>query len=152
MELCLYRNTITVWREIELLSFFSIMARGKRAAAAVPKPTEIKKPKKADKGATKLPTPVIANGHSRKRAAKGDGKENVSVVASKKLKLDFRQSREGVVLSLGQGDTGQLGLGCDIMERSKPALVKDLTGVVDVVAGGMHTVCLTKTGEVNTTF
>jgi len=56
----------------------------------------------------------------------------------------------GVVLTLGQGDTGQLGLGPDIMERSKPALVKDLSSVSAVCAGGMHTVCLTKDGKVYT--
>ena len=56
----------------------------------------------------------------------------------------------GVVLTLGQGDTGQLGLGPDIMERSKPALVKDLSSVAAVAAGGMHTVCLTKDGKVYT--
>ena len=56
----------------------------------------------------------------------------------------------GVVLTLGQGDTGQLGLGPDIMERSKPALVKDLSRVKAVCAGGMHTVCLTKEGKVYT--
>ena len=54
----------------------------------------------------------------------------------------------GVVLSLGQGDTGQLGLGEDIMERSKPALVKIPEPVVQVVAGGMHTACLTEVGQV----
>ena len=75
---------------------------------------------------------------------------------AKKAKLCLELTRPkykgdaGVVLCLGQGDTGQLGLGEDILERSKPALVKDLEGVVDVCAGGMHSVCLTKNGEVRT--
>ena len=63
-------------------------------------------------------------------------------------KLEPDTSMTGVVLTLGQGDTGQLGLGEDIMERSKPALVKDLENVVDICAGGMHSVCLNKDGEV----
>ena len=52
---------------------------------------------------------------------------------------------------MGEGDTGQLGLGPDIMEKVKPAKValpKD--NVVQVYAGGMHTVCLTDAGEVST--
>ncbi len=71
-----------------------------------------------------------------------------------KPKLSFRGrgSVKGVVLTLGQGDTGQLGLGEDIMERSKPALVKDLEGVVDVCAGGMHSLCLNTKGEVSELF
>lgn len=44
---------------------------------------------------------------------------------------------------------GQLGLGADILERSRPAVVSDLNNIVDICAGGMHTVCLTKSGEVN---
>ncbi len=53
---------------------------------------------------------------------------------------------------MGEGDTGQLGLGPDVMERVKPAKValpKD--NVVQVHAGGMHTVCLTAAGEVSIT-
>ena len=37
------------------------------------------------------------------------------------LALDFRHDRgSGVVLTVGQGDTGQLGLGEDVMEKSRP--------------------------------
>ena len=56
----------------------------------------------------------------------------------------------GHVLTLGQGDVGQLGLGEDIMERKKPAIVKGLEDirVVHVECGGMHTVVLTDDGQV----
>ena len=55
----------------------------------------------------------------------------------------------GVALTLGEGDVGQLGLGPDVMERVKPAVVPDLPeNVVQVCAGGMHTVCLTADGKV----
>eukprot|EP00088_Acartia_fossae_P027087 TRINITY_DN27867_c0_g1_i6.p1 TRINITY_DN27867_c0_g1~~TRINITY_DN27867_c0_g1_i6.p1 ORF type:complete len:474 (+),score=126.00 TRINITY_DN27867_c0_g1_i6:60-1424(+) len=71
------------------------------------------------------------------------------IVPVKKVKLDFRHSRgHGHVLTLGQGDTGQLGLGEDIMEKSRPGIVTTLSNAVDVVAGGMHTLVLTKNGEV----
>eukprot|EP00088_Acartia_fossae_P007766 TRINITY_DN13641_c0_g1_i1.p1 TRINITY_DN13641_c0_g1~~TRINITY_DN13641_c0_g1_i1.p1 ORF type:complete len:441 (+),score=87.17 TRINITY_DN13641_c0_g1_i1:57-1379(+) len=70
---------------------------------------------------------------------------------AKKIKLDFRHNRgSGHVLTLGQGDTGQLGLGEDIMEKQRPGLITDIKDAVDVVAGGMHTVVLTKEGEVYT--
>ena len=56
----------------------------------------------------------------------------------------------GHVLTLGQGDVGQLGLGEDILERKKPALVKGLDGqrIVQIECGGMHTVALTDDGKV----
>ncbi|KAI9556936.1 hypothetical protein GHT06_016730 [Daphnia sinensis] len=77
------------------------------------------------------------------------------VVAAKKPKLEivvpFRQKRgTGMVLSMGQGDVGQLGLGPDVLEKNRPALVDQVKDVIDVVAGGMHTVCLTSKGEIYT--
>nr|XP_023017406.1 regulator of chromosome condensation isoform X1 [Leptinotarsa decemlineata]XP_023017407.1 regulator of chromosome condensation isoform X1 [Leptinotarsa decemlineata] len=57
---------------------------------------------------------------------------------------------EGVVLVTGAGDVGQLGLGPDVLEKSRPALVELNHIVVDICAGGMHTVCLTKEGKVLT--
>lgn len=72
-------------------------------------------------------------------------------VPVKKLKLDFRHDRGiGHVLTVGQGDTGQLGLGEDVMEKTRPGLVSTIKDAVDVVAGGMHTAVLTKEGEVYT--
>ncbi|XP_046387227.1 regulator of chromosome condensation-like [Ischnura elegans] len=56
----------------------------------------------------------------------------------------------GQVLSMGQGDVGQLGLGPDVMEKGRPTVVPDLSDVIEACAGGMHTVCLTKNGEVVT--
>lgn len=57
-------------------------------------------------------------------------------------------SKEGFVLVTGAGDVGQLGLGPDVLEKSRPALISLEHEVVDVCAGGMHTVCLTKDGKV----
>jgi len=54
----------------------------------------------------------------------------------------------GQVFCVGQGDTGQLGLGDDVMERSRPALVAAVGQAVEVVAGGMHTVALDIHGKV----
>lgn len=54
----------------------------------------------------------------------------------------------GQVLVLGQGDVGQLGLGETTIERKKPALVSLPEKMLQVVAGGMHTVCVSETGHV----
>ena len=54
----------------------------------------------------------------------------------------------GCVLTLGEGDTGQLGLGPDVMERAKPGKVNLPENTVQICSGGMHTVCLTGKGEV----
>ncbi|KAF5276757.1 hypothetical protein FQR65_LT16207 [Abscondita terminalis] len=59
-------------------------------------------------------------------------------------------SKPGVVLVTGAGDVGQLGLGSDILEKSRFALVNLEYDIVDICAGGMHTVCLTKEGKVLT--
>lgn len=56
----------------------------------------------------------------------------------------------GVALTTGTGDCGQLGLGTDIEEKTRPTLVDIKHEIVDVCAGGMHTVCLTKEGKVIT--
>lgn len=56
--------------------------------------------------------------------------------------------KPGDVLTFGQGDVGQLGLGADILERLRPALVNDVGKIVSVCAGGMHTLCLTEEGKV----
>lgn len=54
----------------------------------------------------------------------------------------------GLVLTLGQGDVGQLGLGESVLERKKPALVPLLQDVVQAEAQSMHTVCLSQSGQV----
>ena len=51
-------------------------------------------------------------------------------------------------MTVGEGDVGQLGHGEDMLQRMKPRVVTDLPMCVSVVAGGMHTACLTVDGEV----
>ncbi|KAM4698879.1 regulator of chromosome condensation isoform 1-T3 [Discoglossus pictus] len=74
--------------------------------------------------------------------------------ASEPKKLRISHSSHGLVggllLTLGQGDVGQLGLGEDVMERKKPALVTLPEKIVQAVAGGMHTVCLGESGTIYT--
>ncbi|XP_031357251.1 regulator of chromosome condensation-like [Photinus pyralis] len=79
-----------------------------------------------------------------------------AVKLPKKLKVVIEHDvpvglqRSGVVLVTGAGDVGQLGMGSDILEKSRFSLVNMEHEIVDVCAGGMHTVCLTKTGKVLT--
>lgn len=64
------------------------------------------------------------------------------------LELPKRLHTIGKVLVCGTGDTGQLGLGEDIMERKRPSPLESIVNPVDICAGGMHNLVLTKTGEV----
>jgi len=52
------------------------------------------------------------------------------------------------VLVCGNGDVGQLGLGEDILERKRLSPVAGIPDPVDISAGGMHNLVLTKTGDI----
>ncbi|KAG0717379.1 Regulator of chromosome condensation [Chionoecetes opilio] len=66
-----------------------------------------------------------------------------------KLHLELPQVDNGVVLTVGMGDVGQLGLGPDVEEKTRPASVDLPEGIVAIAAGGLHTVCLDKKGKVH---
>ncbi|EDL30108.1 regulator of chromosome condensation 1, isoform CRA_c [Mus musculus] len=85
-----------------------------------------------------------------KRIAKRRSPPEDAIPKSKKVKVSHRShnTEPGLVLTLGQGDVGQLGLGESVLERKKPALVPLLQDVVQAEAGGMHTVCLSQSGQV----
>ena len=112
-----------------------------------PQPTEPKRKRaKNTVAAAKVAAAAVeSKAPPAKKVRKGAA---VRVAPTFKLAEDIPSG--GVVLTVGQGDTGQLGLGEDVMERSKPGLVKGLEDAVDVAAGAMHSVCLTKRGEVFT--
>lgn len=50
---------------------------------------------------------------------------------------------------MGDGIAGQLGLGTEITEKPRPAELPNLNNIIDVQAGGMHTVCLTSDFKVS---
>ncbi|KAK5640322.1 hypothetical protein RI129_011133 [Pyrocoelia pectoralis] len=93
---------------------------------------------------------------STKRRRSNSVKESSAPKLSKKTKVVIEHAvpsgliKSGVVLVTGAGDVGQLGLGSDILEKSRFALVNLEHEIVDVCAGGMHTMCLTKMGRVLT--
>ena len=64
------------------------------------------------------------------------------------VRVTKRPTNVGLVLSMGQGDTGQLGQGPDAMESGWPNKSLLPGEVVQVCAGGMHSLCLSKGGEV----
>lgn len=56
----------------------------------------------------------------------------------------------GDVFVVGSGDCGQLGLGQDVLEKERPALLSVLQDldIVSVKAGGLHNAVLTRQGKV----
>ncbi|KAG1652633.1 Regulator of chromosome condensation [Nymphon striatum] len=88
---------------------------------------------------------------SRKRGKDSNTSENSQ---AKRIKLQ-PSIVKGHLLSCGQGDIGQLGQGEDVFEKTRPGLVifkdeKVTSDIVDIAAGGMHSVCLTSNGNVYT--
>lgn len=59
-------------------------------------------------------------------------------------------TKGGKIYAAGQGDVGQLGLGEDVMEKSRFTPLPNLENIVAIAAGGMHSVCLTSDGKVLT--
>lgn len=60
--------------------------------------------------------------------------------------------KNGHLLSCGQNEVGQLGFDDNVNEKTRPALVptggNPPNNIVDISAGGMHSLYLTKDGEV----
>ncbi|XP_078486941.1 regulator of chromosome condensation isoform X2 [Ciona intestinalis] len=141
-----------------------------RSASARNSKTRVQTEDKGKKSAsTTKVTEKKQTGNSRKRGLENDDENGQTPTSSqdpvnKKTKLteepngdvsifpDFGNLPTGVALTVGQGDMGQLGLGEDIMSRKKPAIVANIADekVKRVVAGGMHTVCLTDQHKIYT--
>ncbi|XP_064486707.1 regulator of chromosome condensation-like [Ornithodoros turicata] len=85
---------------------------------------------------------------AKKPAEKAGVKKQQVKATEKAVPSVERNTAVGQVLVVGQGDVGQLGLGPDVFEKSRAAVVPGVPDAVDVVAGGMHTLCLTKSGEI----
>uniref|UniRef100_A0A182SBR7 Regulator of chromosome condensation n=1 Tax=Anopheles maculatus TaxID=74869 RepID=A0A182SBR7_9DIPT len=92
----------------------------------------------------------MGRGRPRKEApAEGDGPA-AKMQRTKRLEIPLTTlpKLSGNVLACGQGEMGQLGMGEDIMEKTRPAIVEGLSDVVQISAGGMHNLCLTRHGTV----
>lgn len=86
----------------------------------------------------------------RENPANGDAPAAKVARTSTKFELPLPSlpKLSGNVLSCGQGEVGQLGLSEDVFEKTRPALIPSLRDIVDISAGGMHNLCLTRRGEV----
>lgn len=73
---------------------------------------------------------------------------NNNTLAEVSLDIPEINKVTGKVLTCGQGEMGQLGLGEDVMEKTRPALVDAVKNAVMVRAGGMHVVVLDSEGVV----
>nr|XP_028594501.1 regulator of chromosome condensation [Podarcis muralis]XP_028594502.1 regulator of chromosome condensation [Podarcis muralis] len=77
-------------------------------------------------------------------------KDDAVKVKRTKVSHQSHQTEPGLVLTLGQGDLGQLGLGPDVLARKRPALLQLPEKIIQAEAGGVHTVCLSETGQIYT--
>lgn len=90
----------------------------------------------------------------KKKAPTSNNQKSDEPIAKKKprllcdLPIPEIPNKIGILYVCGQGDVGQLGLGEDKMEFSKPNPNTLIKNIVDICAGGMHSLCLTKDGEV----
>lgn len=64
------------------------------------------------------------------------------------MPIPQRAQRVGTLLCCGKNDVGQLGLGEDVAEKERPFPVPDCPQVVDIAAGGMHSLYLDAAGAV----
>lgn len=92
-------------------------------------------------------TPPVKRGHVQETA------QSKRVKHSEFNSIVKAPTTVGKVFVFGTGDTGQLGLGDDLLERKKPMPLKVLDDeeIVDVVCGGMHSIAITKGGKVKET-
>jgi regulator of chromosome condensation len=94
----------------------------------------------------------------KKKALKrrATGSSTGLTIKNKKQKLSLSHPKPtyiktpGSLLTFSQGDVGQLGLGTNTLKRTHPALLPSVDNIMHMSAEGMHTVCLTESGEVIT--
>lgn len=74
-----------------------------------------------------------------------------NAIKTLEVKLSAPEVTGGVVLTVGMGDIGQLGMGPDVEEKTRVAVVPGLPdNIVSICAGGLHSVCLDSQGKVHT--
>ncbi|XP_069959972.1 regulator of chromosome condensation-like isoform X1 [Cherax quadricarinatus] len=91
--------------------------------------------------------PKVSKGRGRKRTLTSKAPPETKKI---KVTLEAPNVENGVVLTVGMGDVGQLGLGPDVEEKTRPAVVPALSDIVAIAAGGLHSVFLDTAGKVYT--
>jgi len=85
------------------------------------------------------------------KKTRGDRLQRMGTDGGKsRLEVPQKRTKTGQVYVFGNGDVGQLGLGDEMLERKRPMPLKALEDeeIVDIVAGGIHTIAITKAGKV----
>ncbi|XP_069959978.1 regulator of chromosome condensation-like isoform X3 [Cherax quadricarinatus] len=90
--------------------------------------------------------PKVSKGRGRKRTLTSKAPPETKKI---KVTLEAPNVENGVVLTVGMGDVGQLGLGPDVEEKTRPAVVPALSDIVAIAAGGLHSVFLDTAGKDN---
>lgn len=115
-------------------------------------------------GASKKPAPkrkaeneAAANAagpskHAAAPAKQAQRRAPVSQPTAKRRRIakEFGVAQAGEVFTFGSNPFGALGLGEDVTEKPRPALVELPAPAAQVACGGMHTVALTTEGHVYT--
>ncbi|CAO3691550.1 unnamed protein product [Umbelopsis ramanniana] len=84
------------------------------------------------------------------KKTRGDRLQRMGTDGGKsRLEVPQKRTKTGQVYVFGNGDVGQLGLGDEMLERKRPMPLKALEDeeIVDIVAGGIHTIAITKAGK-----
>jgi len=105
---------------------------------------------KAKKRASEVDEETSGDAQLKAPAPQREGSTSPRPKKAKLVEHPSHGKTGGDILLFGTGDTGQLGLGGDILERKKPAIVKldDADEILQICAGGMHTISLSKDGQV----
>ncbi|KAK9820428.1 hypothetical protein WJX72_010230 [[Myrmecia] bisecta] len=134
----------------------SRMAPKRRASTAV-QPSEPPKSRRKTLGGSKTSGGSKASGGSKDATEKQPSKRRKVVAEEPQEEVQpvthpSHLKVAGEMFMMGDGDCGQLGKGEDFMEapRPTPSAIEGKQ-VVQVAAGGMHTVALADSGEVYTT-
>ncbi|PRD33970.1 UNVERIFIED_CONTAM: Regulator of chromosome condensation [Trichonephila clavipes] len=88
-----------------------------------------------------------------KKSAKEKPEKLVRTKAKKQkvlLSIPTVKPIPGKVFVIGENDVGQLGFGEEVEVKKRPAMLELPHSIVDIAAGGMHSACLTESGEVIT--
>lgn len=94
---------------------------------------------------------VKAKAQKTKTAANSDTSSAAKLrrVNTINLPIPTLSEKKGNLLVCGQNELGQLGFNPDdVLEKTRPALQAQVADIVDVKAGGLHSLCLTKDGRI----
>ncbi|GFU18988.1 regulator of chromosome condensation [Nephila pilipes] len=115
---------------------------------------ETEEPVVPEKKSRKRKAIVSTTETKTKKSAKEKPKKSALTTKTKRqkvlLSIPSAKPIPGKVFVIGENDVGQLGFGEEVEVKKRPAMLELPHSIVDIAAGGMHSACLTETGEVIT--